>query len=99
MPGGVTARLQLLEVCQLLDVDLGGQVPVDRRLQRLAWAKQSPRRLTAATLDQALDSLVELLLAHSGGRLNDDLALVLAAPAGTPSGISQCPAAVEEAAG
>lgn len=40
--------------------------------------------LTAATLDRALDGLVGLLLAHAGGRLNDDLALVLLAPATSP---------------
>src|SRR5215203_4835525 len=44
MPSGVAARLQLLEVGQLPDVDLGGQMPADRCLQRLAWAKQSPRQ-------------------------------------------------------
>src|SRR6266508_61265 len=55
--------------------------------------------LTAASLNQALDGLVELLLAHSGGRLNDDLALVLAAPVGTGSGTAPPPVAVEEAAG
>src|SRR5215217_4771762 len=44
MPSGVAARLQLLEVGQLPDVDLGRQMPADRRLQRLAWAKQSPRQ-------------------------------------------------------
>ncbi len=36
--------------------------------------------LTARTLDASLDALVHSLLAHVGGRLNDDLALVLAQP-------------------
>src|SRR5829696_9355865 len=48
MPSGVAARLQLLEVRQLPDVDLGRQMPADRRLQRLAWAKQSPRQRPCA---------------------------------------------------
>ena len=55
--------------------------------------------LTAASLNQALDGLVELLLAHSGRRLNDDLALALAAPAATPTGTSSPSPTVEEAAG
>src|SRR5829696_1873294 len=42
VPTRVAARLQLLKVGQLLDVDLGGQVPADRRLQRLAGAQHSP---------------------------------------------------------
>jgi serine phosphatase RsbU (regulator of sigma subunit) len=42
--------------------------------------------LTAASLHDALDGLVELVLAHTGGGLNDDMALVLVAPAGTPAG-------------
>ena len=37
--------------------------------------------LTAATLERALDGLVGLLLTHAGRRLDDDLALVLLAPA------------------
>jgi sigma-B regulation protein RsbU (phosphoserine phosphatase) len=36
--------------------------------------------LTIQSLDSALDGLVALLLDHAGGRLDDDLALVLAAP-------------------
>jgi sigma-B regulation protein RsbU (phosphoserine phosphatase) len=36
--------------------------------------------LTRATLDATLEGLVKRLLAHVGGRLNDDLALVLAEP-------------------
>ena len=53
--------------------------------------------LTAATLDRALDGLVELLCAHAGGRLNDDLALVLVAPATSPFRRVRPPAVVEEA--
>src|SRR4029450_5966038 len=44
MPDRVAARLQLLEVGQLPDVDLSGQMPADRRLQRLGRAEQSPRQ-------------------------------------------------------
>lgn len=55
--------------------------------------------LTAATLDRALDGLVELLCAHAGGRLNDDLALVLVAPAASPFRRVRPPAVVEEAGG
>jgi len=47
-----------------------------------------PRFLSARSLDDALDALVERLLAHVGGRLNDDLALVLAQPL-TPGGTSR----------
>jgi hypothetical protein len=36
--------------------------------------------LAASSLGGALDRLVTLLLAHAGGRLDDDLALVLAQP-------------------
>jgi phosphoserine phosphatase RsbU/P len=54
----------------------GGQFELDDRVEAC---------LTAASLHDALDGLVELLLAHAGGRLNDDLALVLVAPAGTPA--------------
>jgi serine phosphatase RsbU (regulator of sigma subunit) len=36
--------------------------------------------LAAPSLDQALDRLVASVLRHAGGRLNDDLALVLAQP-------------------
>jgi phosphoserine phosphatase RsbU/P len=68
----------------------GGQFELDDQVEAC---------LTAASLPHALDSLVELLVTHTGGRLNDDLALVLAAPAATAPGISQSPAAVEEAAG
>ncbi|HEX5876927.1 MAG TPA: SpoIIE family protein phosphatase [Actinomycetota bacterium] len=55
--------------------------------------------LTAATLSHALDGLVGLLLAHAGGRLNDDLALVLLAPATSPFRRARSPAVVEEAGG
>ena len=55
--------------------------------------------LTAATLDRALDGLVELLCGHAGGRLNDDLALVLVAPATSPFRRVRPPAVVEEAGG
>jgi sigma-B regulation protein RsbU (phosphoserine phosphatase) len=55
--------------------------------------------LTAATLGHALDGLVGLLLAHAGGRLNDDLALVLLAPATSPFRRARPPAVVEEAGG
>ena len=53
--------------------------------------------LTAATLDRALDGLVELLLSHAGRRLDDDLALVLLAPATSPFRRLRPPALVEEA--
>ena len=55
--------------------------------------------LTAATLDHALDGLVELLSAHAEERLDDDLALVLVAPAGSPFGTSLPSGVVEEAGG
>jgi len=55
--------------------------------------------LTAATLDRALDGLVGLLSAHAGDRLDDDLALVLLAPATSPFRRSQPPAVVDEAGG
>ena len=55
--------------------------------------------LTAATLDRALDGLVGLLLAHAGGHLDDDLALVLLAPATSPFRGLRPPTMVEEAGG
>jgi serine phosphatase RsbU (regulator of sigma subunit) len=42
--------------------------------------------LTQGTLDAALDTLVRRLLAHVGGRLNDDMALVLAQPVSADPG-------------
>jgi phosphoserine phosphatase RsbU/P len=53
--------------------------------------------LTAATLDRALDGLVGLLSAHAGEHLDDDLALVLLAPATSPFRRARPPAVVEEA--
>ncbi|HEU4397774.1 MAG TPA: PP2C family protein-serine/threonine phosphatase [Actinomycetota bacterium] len=42
--------------------------------------KAAAELLTAPSLDQALDRLVASVLRHAGGRLDDDLALVLAQP-------------------
>jgi serine phosphatase RsbU (regulator of sigma subunit) len=55
--------------------------------------------LTSGSLDHALDSLVALLLAHAGGRLDDDLALVLVAPDTTLTQTPRPTAVVQEAAG
>jgi phosphoserine phosphatase RsbU/P len=55
--------------------------------------------LTAATLERALDGLVGLLLTHAGRRLDDDLALVLLAPASSPFRRSRPPAVLDEAGG
>ena len=52
-----------------------GQFELDERVEAC---------LTAATLERALDGLVGLLLTHAGRRLDDDLALVLLAPASSP---------------
>jgi hypothetical protein len=48
MPSRVAARLQLLKVSQLLDVDLGGQVPTNGRLECLVGPKHSPRECPGA---------------------------------------------------
>src|SRR5215213_5693817 len=48
MPGWVAARLQLLKVGQLPDVDLGGQVPADRCLQRFLGPEQPSRQCPCA---------------------------------------------------
>jgi serine phosphatase RsbU (regulator of sigma subunit) len=53
--------------------------------------------LTAATLDRALDGLVELLLGHAGRHLDDDLALVLLAQATSPFRRARPPALLDEA--
>src|SRR5215207_8614480 len=72
---GVAARLQLLKVGQLPDVDLGGQVPADRRLQRLTGAQRSPGQRPRAVerlqgpLPQQHLKLPVANLKHDGKRL------------------------------
>jgi phosphoserine phosphatase RsbU/P len=55
--------------------------------------------LTSQSLDSALDGLVALLLEHAGGRLDDDLALVLVAPETAVARTSQPTTVTEEAGG
>jgi phosphoserine phosphatase RsbU/P len=55
--------------------------------------------LTSSSLDHALDSLVTLLLAHTGGRLDDDLALVLVSPDTTVTQTAPPTAVVEGVGG
>jgi phosphoserine phosphatase RsbU/P len=55
--------------------------------------------LTSQSLDGALDGLVALLLDHAGGRLDDDLALVLAAPTSALSPTPQPTTVAEETGG
>ncbi len=52
----------------------------DRRGRAFALDEQAAALLTAPSLDDALDRLVGMLLAHVGGHLDDDMALVLAQP-------------------
>src|SRR5215216_1712480 len=78
---GVAARLQLLKVGQLLDVDLGGQVSADRRLQRLAWAKQSPGQRPGA-VERLLGPLPQQRLKLPVANLKHDGERLMAGPIG-----------------
>ena len=52
----------------------------DRQGRQFGVDGRAARILASASLDEALDGLVGLLLAHTGGHLGDDLALVLLQP-------------------
>jgi hypothetical protein len=71
MPVGVAQCLELLEVRQLADVDLRGQVSPDRRLEPLSAGKGAARE-GPAVLVRVPGALPQEHLEHAVANLQDD---------------------------
>jgi hypothetical protein len=71
MPQGIAPGLQLLEVRELTDVHLPGEVPADRLLERLAGVEVSAREGPVAR-ERLLCALPEEHLQLAGAYLEDN---------------------------